>query len=162
MQSKMLLASAAAAAVLAPGFHSLAQTADGGPVRFVAMADDRVLMVSGDRPLATPTSPVEVWAWTFYKTPQGQGDTAVDTLAARYRIDCSTSTVAPLFGEAYREGRMVTSHPSSIAPYVPGEGSIVAFLVRSVCEPGFNSRAGTFTDPAAGRIAALGALARAG
>lgn len=161
MRNTIILACAAVAAILAPASVSLAQTPDRGPVRFVAMADDRVLMVSGDRPTATPAAPVEVWAWTFHKTPQGQGDAAVDTVAGRYRIDCSTSTVAPLFAEAYRDRRVVTRGASSLAPFVPAAGSIIAFLVKSVCEPAFNPRAGAFTDPDAGRTAALAALARA-
>jgi len=156
------IAAGALLALLAPCASACAQSADVGPMRVVGCADDRVMMVTGSPPATVPRAPVEVWSWTFYKDLRGEGDMASDSLAALYRIDCSTSVVAPQYGEAWRDGRLVTGQASSLAPFQPAPGTILALLVGAVCTPGFNPDADIFPDMTTGRAGALAALGQGG
>jgi hypothetical protein len=118
------------------GGQATAQIALQGPMATVSNQPDRVFLLAGQPPAITPTTPVEYWAWTLFKTPQANGANA---LAVRYRFDCAAGTVATAYVEAYGAAGLMAGQAAPAAMQSPRAGSVDEALKQVICEPQENA-----------------------
>ena len=147
----------AAAALMAPGAAAAQQSsAAQGEVRWVfEVLNDIVFMVQSTPPTVTPSEPVEVWVWTFYRAPKDTPRLGEhDRMAVRTRVDCRADTREGLRYEGFLGDAFVGGfdHSGWAAPSSPDTAS--AEIMRMACEPGYGDGLLAFPDVAVAEAAA--------
>jgi len=149
--------SLAAALLMSPGAAAAQQSRSAeGEFRWVfEVLNDIIFMVQSPPLTVAPSGPVEVWVWTFYRTPEDMpGFGNRDSMAIRTRVNCQAGTRERLRYEAFLGDAFVGAfnHSGQPAPSTPDTAS--SEIVRVVCEPGYGDGVLILADLAIARAAA--------
>jgi len=130
----------------------------GGPLRMIGLSSETrsFFMAANTAPTVRPTTPTEVWIWTFAQKPRLVDRKAkYDTWATRFRVDCKARTVRSQLREVYRDGVLDNSWEYTSKARKVAKGSLDEVALSAVCDPAYMPGAQRFKDHHAARKAVL-------
>lgn len=149
--------SAAGALLMSSGPAAAQQSASAdGEFHWVfEVLNDMVFMVQSRPPAATPSAPVEVWVWTFHRTPEDVPSFGIrDSMAVRTRVDCQANTSEGLRYEGFLGDSFVGGFNRSGWAAPPAPETASEEIVRVACQPRYADGLLTLPDLAVARAAA--------